>query len=55
MKHLLIAYILSDISVRNRPNRFMYVKVVARQSSDIFETQCAMQMHAHIQYACGKR
>jgi len=35
MKHLSIAYILSNISVRKHPNRFMYVKVVARQSSDI--------------------
>jgi len=38
-----MAYFLSDISPRNYQNRFMYVKVIARRNSDIFETQCTMQ------------
>jgi len=33
---LLIAYFFSNISVKNSENRFMFVKVVVRQSSDIF-------------------
>jgi len=34
-----IAYFLSNISVKNYQDRFMYVKDRVRQSSDIFETQ----------------
>jgi len=40
IKHLLTDYFLSNISVKNYQNRFMYVKVIARQSTTIFETEC---------------
>jgi len=32
----LVAYFLSNISARNDPEQFMYVKVIARQGSDVF-------------------
>jgi len=35
MKHVMIAYFLGDISAKNYQSQFMYVKVIARQSSDI--------------------
>jgi len=34
--YLLIAYFLVNISVKNCQNRFMFVRVIARQSSDFF-------------------
>jgi len=37
-KRLLIAYFLSHISAKNYQNGLLYVKVIAQQSSDIFET-----------------
>jgi len=40
MKHLFIAYCLSNISAKNYQNQFMHLKVIARQSTDIFETRC---------------
>ena len=36
IKHFLIAYILGNISAKNFQNQFMFVKVIARKSSDIF-------------------
>ena len=33
--HLLIAYFLSNICAKNYPNRFLYVRVMARQITDI--------------------
>ena len=41
IKHLLIACFLGNICARNYQNRFMYVRVMVRQSSDVFgKTQC---------------
>jgi len=39
-KHLLTSHFLSNIFAKNYQHRFTYVKIIARQSSDIFETQC---------------
>jgi len=44
VKHLFIVYFLSNTSAKNYQNGFMYVKVIARQISDSFETQCIHQM-----------
>jgi len=41
---LLIAYFLSNIFAKNYQNRIMYVKVIPRQNSDIFQTQCISEM-----------
>ena len=37
MKHLLIAYFVSNICDKDYQNRLMHVEVIARQISDIFE------------------
>jgi len=50
-KHLLIARFLSNISSKNCQNRSMYVKVIARQSSDIFETPVHTQYRDYSQAA----
>jgi len=42
----LIAYFLGNICAKNYQNRFMYDRVIARESSNIFETQCSFD------YAC---
>jgi len=39
--HLIIAYFLSNTSAKNYRNEFMSVRVIARQNTDIFETQCS--------------
>ena len=36
IKYLLIAYFLSNICAENYQNLFMHVRVIVRQSSDIF-------------------
>ena len=46
MKYLLISYSLSNISAKNYLNRFMYVRVIARQIVTFFsETQCRFENH----------
>jgi len=39
-KRLLISYVLSNTSAKNYRNRIVYVKIIASQRLDIFETQC---------------
>jgi len=41
IKHLLTPYFLSNINAKNNQNCFIYVRVIARQGSDIFGTQCS--------------
>jgi len=36
IKYLLIACLLSNVSAKNYQNQFMHVRVIVRQSSDIF-------------------
>jgi len=44
IKYLLIAYFLSNICAKNYQSRFVYVRVMVRQSTDIYiETQCILQ------------
>jgi len=43
--YLLIAYFLVNNCAKNYQNRFVYVRVIARQYSDIFGTQCRMAPH----------
>jgi len=44
IKYLFIAYFLSNIFAKNYQNRFVYVRVMVRQSTDIYiETQCILQ------------
>jgi len=50
IKHLLIAYLLSDISARNYPNRFMHVKAAATQSSDIFPRHSVVKSAPEVQH-----
>jgi len=40
MKHHLIFYFLKNTSAKNYHNRVMYVKIIASQRWDFFETQC---------------
>jgi len=47
---LLIANFLGNIYAKNYQNRFMCVRVIARQSSNIFETH-AQYMCVHNRYA----
>ena len=37
-----MAYFLSNVCAKNYQNRFMYIRVIARQSSDIFGIQCML-------------
>ena len=39
-KHHLISYFLSNTSATNYRNRVVYVKIIASQRWDVFETQC---------------
>jgi len=39
VKSLLIAYFIGNISAKKFQNAFMYVKVTANQSWNVFETQ----------------
>jgi len=43
IKYFSIAFFLSNICAKIYQNRFMYVGVIARQSSDIFGTQCILR------------
>jgi len=38
--HRLISYFLSNTSAKNYHNRIVYVKIIASQRWDVFETQC---------------
>ena len=40
IKRLLIAYFIGNISTKKYKNVFTYVKVIANQRWDVFETQC---------------
>jgi len=40
-KHIMIAYFIGNISAKRYQNAFMYVKVIANQRWDLFETQCS--------------
>jgi len=42
MKYIVIANFLSNICAKNCQNWFMYVRVTARQSGDVFWTQCSL-------------
>ena len=44
IKYVLIAYFLSNISAKNCCNRTVYVKIIASQRWDFFETQCMYDM-----------
>ena len=46
IKYLLIAYFLTNICDKNYQNRFMYISVTVRQSSDIFGHTVYMYMSA---------
>jgi len=48
IKHLLISYFLTNVSAKNDQNRFMHVNVIARWSSDIFETQCSKDIWGRV-------
>jgi len=39
-KHRLISYFLGSTSAKKYRNRIVYVKIIARQRWDVFETQC---------------
>ena len=41
-KHRLIPYFLSNTSAKNYRNRIVYVKIIASQRWDVFETRCSM-------------
>jgi len=41
IKHLLIAYFLDNISAKNHQSRLVYVKVIASQRLELFETWCS--------------
>jgi len=45
----MIAYLVHKISAKNYQNLLMCVKVITRQSSDIFETQCISSFIADTQ------
>jgi len=40
--HRLISYFLSNISAKNYRNLIEYVKIIASQRWDVFETQCSI-------------
>jgi len=46
MKYILIAYFLRNICAKNCCNRTVYVKIIASQRWDVFETQCRMWANA---------
>ena len=46
IKHRLISYFLSNTSAKNYCNRIVYVKTIATQMWDVFETRCRMWANA---------
>jgi len=49
---LLIAYFLSNICAKNYQIQSMYVRHIARQSSDIFGTQCTSLQQVNRESIC---
>jgi len=39
---------MSNISAKKSQNAFTYVKVIANQSRDVFETQCILVLEKHL-------
>jgi len=40
IKHILIAYFLGNTCAKNYRNRTVYVKIIASEIWDVFETRC---------------
>jgi len=51
-KDRLIFYFLSNTSAKNYHNWIMYVKIIASQRRDVFETQCESSLYCSSSYYC---